>query len=88
MDEALAMSWRNGAARPDLPIVLPSGFGAPLMTLQAATTPDMFAMSLLKGDPTRAGLGLFLTRFNSGRRRVLSARGQATAHGAALAHPQ
>ncbi len=62
VEEALGYIVTQWRERHGIAISLPSGFGVPTMRLQAVTTGDLFAMSLLKGDPSRAGLGLFLVR--------------------------
>jgi predicted butyrate kinase (DUF1464 family) len=65
MDEAVDYVVAQWTARPGLPIALPSGFGVPVMHLSAAGRAELFAMSLLKGDPARGGLGLFLARLQA-----------------------
>ena len=65
MERALAYIAEQWTARPGLEIVLPSGFGVPLMRLNAANDEHYFAMSLRKGDPAGGGLGLFLKRLQA-----------------------
>ncbi len=58
---AQARAWLlgEGAAR-GVPIVLPSGFGVPLRSVERADAATLFEVTLKRPDPTASGLGAFL----------------------------
>jgi predicted butyrate kinase (DUF1464 family) len=57
-----AMLEETVRQHPDLPMVLPSGFGIPLKRVQEVDDRDLFEMTLRRGDPSEKGLGQFLQR--------------------------
>ncbi len=64
-----ATAWLESAsaADPGAAIVLPSGFGVPLRSVQSLEARDLFEVTLRRHDPAGAGLGAFLAPLRASR---------------------